>query len=198
MLMKKILIIASVLIFGFVWWSFAYIENNVFCTISSDSITVTINRQNNYKCTDYIDVLTQAINKEYKNVLAIQSLIQQWYDVDFWTNIRENKRSQIQKMLLIKNQIQKSILDFEENLFEQTKDYIRYTVLPYRDKYRKLLKPMEDLNTSVYLRSNVRNKIYLMQEQLDVINELLNVDDYENLVKYFERYIYLKKKIEWK
>ncbi len=198
MVMKKIIIILSVLILGFFWFSFAYIENNVFCTISSDSITVTIDRQNNYKCTEYISVLTQAINKEYKNVLSIQSLIQQWYDVDFWTNIRETKRSQIKKMLLIKNQIQKSILDFEENLFEQTKEYIRYTVLPYRDRYKKLLKPMEDLNSTTYLRSNVRQKIYLMEEQLEVINKLLVVENHEDLVKYFERYIYLKKKIEWK
>lgn len=195
--MRKAFIIALTIIVGSVWFSFAYIEDKVFCTISPNSITVTIDRQNNYRCADYVTVLTQAINKEYKNVLAIQKLIQQWYDVEFWTQIRENKRSQIQKMLLIKNQIQESVLDFEENLFEQTKEYITYSVMPYRQKYKKLLKPMENLGSMVYLRSHVRNKIYLMQEQLDLINKILLTEDYETLIKYFDRYIYLKKQIEW-
>jgi hypothetical protein len=74
-------------------------ENKVFCTISPNTITVTLNKQNNYKCSDYVTVLTQAINKEYKNVLAIQNLVKQQYDVNFWIAIRETKRDQIKKML---------------------------------------------------------------------------------------------------
>jgi hypothetical protein len=84
-------------------------ENKVFCTISPNSIVVTLDRDSNYKCSDYITVLTQAINKEYKNVLAIQNLIQQKYDIEFWTDIRETKRHQIQRMLIIKQQIEASV-----------------------------------------------------------------------------------------
>ena len=196
--MKKTLLTIAILLLGFVWTSFAYMENKVFCTISSSTITVTIDRQSNYKCTDYMTVLTQAINKEYNSVLAIQRLIKQWYDVEFWTNIRETKRTQIQKMLLIKQQIEESVLEFEENLFDKTKEFISYSVSSYRVKYKKLLRPLENLKTTVFLRSNVKYKISLMQEQLDVINKLLWAEDYETLTKNFNRYLYLKNKIEWK
>lgn len=184
--------------FVFVWVSFWYMENKVYCTISPDTITVTLDKQNNYKCSDYVTVLTQAINKEYKNVLAIQNLVKQQYDVDFWISIREKKRDQIKKMLWIKKQIEDSVWEFEENLFDKTKEYIIYSTSSYKIKYKKLLRPIEKLKEWTYLSLNVRNKIKLMQEQLDVIETLSLTEDYEVLMKNFNKYIYLKKQIEWK
>jgi hypothetical protein len=183
-------------LFGFVGASFAYMENKVFCTISPNSIIVTLDRDSNYKCTDYTIVLTQAINKEYKNVLAIQNLIKQEYDVEFWTDIRETKRFQIQRMLIIKQQIEDSVEEFEENMFDKTKEYMIYTTEPYRIRYVKLLKPLERLDDNTYLRLNVRTKIKLMQEQLDIISQISLAENFETLMKSFNRYVYLKNQIE--
>ena len=196
--MKKLALTIVMIWFAFVWAGFWYMENKVFCTISPNTITVTLDKQNNYKCEDYVIVLTQAINKEYKNVLAIQNLVKQEYDVDFWIAIRETKRDQIKKMLWIKKQIEGSVSEFEENLFDKTKEYIIYSTDSYKTKYKKLLKPLERLEEWTYLSLSVRNKIELMQEQLEVISELSLAEDYEVLMKNFNRYIYLKKQIEWK
>lgn len=196
--MKKLVLTIVMIWFVFVWASFWYMENKVYCTISPNTITVTLDKQNNYKCGDYVTVLTQAINKEYKNVLAIQNLVKQEYDVDFWISIREKKRDQIKKMLWIKKQIEDSVWEFEENLFDKTQEYIIYSTNAYKIKYKKLLKPLEELEEWTYLNLSVRNKIKLMQEQLDVIEALSLAEDYEVLMKNFNRYIYLKKQIEWK
>lgn len=196
--MKKILILIVVICFFGVGLSSAFMEDKLYCTITSHEITVTLDKQSNYKCQEYIVVLRQAINKEYNNVLAIQKLIEQNYDIDFWKNIREQKRSQIQKMISIKQQIENSVLDFEENLFEKTKEYIEYSISPYRIRYKRLLKPLENLSEEVYLSSSTRQKIKLMQEQLDVIAQIMLVEDYDTLMRYFNKYIYLKKQIEWK
>ncbi|HRX64086.1 MAG TPA: hypothetical protein P5060_03220 [Candidatus Absconditabacterales bacterium] len=178
--------------------SFAYTQDKLFCTISTHSITVTIDRQSNYKCDEYITVLRQAINKEYRNVLSIQELIDQNYDVEFWFAIREQKREQIKKMIIMKTQIEDAILEFQENLFEKTKEYIVFTVSPYRIRYKRLLKPLNDLGENTYLSARVRKKINLMQEQIEVINEIMLAEDYELLIKKFNRYIYLKNQIEGK
>ena len=131
-------------------------------------------------------------------MLAIQNLIKQKYDIEFWTAIREKKRSQIQRMLIIKQQIEDSVWEFEENLFDKTKEYMLYSVWPYRIKYRKLLRPLERLDSGIYLRLSVRNKIKLMQEQLDVIAKISLAEDFDILMKSFNRYVYLKNQIEWK
>ena len=196
--MKKTWLTIAMILFGFVGTSFAYMENKVFCTISPSSIIVTLDRESNYKCSDYITVLTQAINKEYKNVLAIQNLIKQNYDIEFWTDIRETKRFQIQRMLIVKQQIEDSVDEFEENLFDKTKEYMIYTTAPYRTKYRKLLRPLEYLEGGTYLSFNIRTKIRLMQEQLAVIAKISLSEEFEVLMKTFNRYVYLKNQIEWK
>lgn len=196
--MNKTWLTIVVILLGFVWTSFSYMEDKVFCTISSNSIIVTLDRDSNYKCSDYTTVLTQAINKEYNNVLAIQNLIKQNYDVEFWTNIRESKRSQIQRMLIIKQQIEDSVGDFEKNLFDKTKEYMVYTTAPYRIKYKRLLRPLEDLDSGIYLSFNVRNKIKLMEEQLTVISKISSAEKFEVLMQNFDRYVYLKNQIEWK
>ena len=73
---------------------------------------VTLDKENNYRCSDYTYVLAKAIHKEYDNVLAIQKLIKQKYDIEFWTTIREKKRDQIKKMLLIKTRYIPKVLVF--------------------------------------------------------------------------------------
>ena len=120
--MRKLIIFNIIFVLFFLGYSFANMKDNFFCTITPGSITVTLERQNNYKCSQYIKVLSQAINKEYKDVLEIQTIIKQWYDIEFWTSIRENKRERIKKILLVKEQIEEAVFNFDDNLFLKIKN----------------------------------------------------------------------------
>lgn len=196
--MRKLIILNIILVCSFVGYSFADMKDNFFCTISPGSITVTIERQNNYKCSQYTKVLSQAINKEYKDVLDIQKIITQWYDIEFWTSIRENKRDKIKKMLVVKEQIEEAILSFDDNMFSKVKEYLIFSASPYQLKYKKLLKPLSHIENERSLSWSVRSMIALMQEQIQVIDNIITSKDYDVLMKNFNRYVYLKKQIEWK
>jgi hypothetical protein len=143
--MKKLLFANIIFLFVFFGYTFADMQNNFFCTISPDLITVTMERKNNHKCSQYLRVLSQSINKEYKDVIKIQELIKQGYDLDFWTDIREKKRSDIKRMLIIKEQIELSVQKFDDNLFSKIKEYLIYSSSPYRLKYKKIIKHLEKL-----------------------------------------------------
>lgn len=194
--MKKLLFANIILLFAFFGYTFADMQNNFFCTISPDLITVTMEREDNHKCSQYLRVLSQLINKEYQNVMKIQDLIKQGYDVDFWIEIREKKRNDIKKMLITKEQIEKSIQKFDNNLFSKIKEYLIYSSSVYKLKYKKILKPLESIQTGVYIKPGIRDKISLMQEQIQVINDISLSQDYEILMKNFNRYVYLKTQIE--
>jgi hypothetical protein len=71
-----------------------------------------------------------------------------------------------------------------------------YTTESYRIRYNKLLKPLEHLEEGTYLRLNVRTKIKLIQEQLETIDQISLAEDFETLMKSFNRYVYLKNQIE--
>lgn len=196
--MKKTFILILVLLSSFLSYTFADIKDSFFCTIWSDVVTVTLNKQNNYKCSIYLISLSQAIKKEYDNVLEIQKLIDQWYSVDFWLWIRETKRQHIKKMVLIKEKIELSVSEFNDNLFNKIKKYIVFSVSPYKLKYKKILSSLDLVYDSNYLSYSLRKKASLMKEQLLIIDKIIEADDYDPLVYNFNKYVYLKNQIEWK
>ncbi len=196
--MKKIVFTAIVLIFTTSFCS-AYMEDKVFCTISKDSITVTMEKSNNYKCSEYLSVLSQAINSDYNDILSVQKLINQWYDVDFWKQIREEKREKIKKMISIKDQIETAIAKFDSNLFEKIKEYVVYNSTPYRATYKKALNALNAIQQQWWKHSSsTTKKIEFMQEEITVIDNIIQATDYDTLIKNFNRHLYLKNQIEWK
>lgn len=197
--MKKVLLISIVFLSFVSSISFGYMEDKVFCTISKNSITITLERENNYKCMEYLNVLSQTINTEYNDVLSIQNLINQWYDIEYWKNIREEKRDKIKKMITVKNQIESAVKEFDQNLFMKIKEYVVYTVSPYKTTYKKALKNLKAVQQQWWKISNtVKKTMDYLQEDIEVIDNIINSTDYDILMKNFNRHLYLKKQIEWK
>lgn len=197
--MKKFVTIIAILTITFIWYTHAYLEDKVFCTISKNAITVTIEREKNYKCNEYLSVLSKSINTEYQNVLSIQALIEQWYDVDFWKEIRETKRAQIKKMLSIKEQIVTAVKEFDTNMFLKIKDYLVYSTATDRTNFKKTLKHLENIEKNGWHHSSsVKKKISYMQDAITAIDTINSTDDFDTLMKNFNKYIYLKNQIVWK
>ena len=197
--MKKAILSITIFSIFFTGFSLAYVEDKVFCTIWSNSITVTMEKEHNYKCKEYLSVLSQAINTEYNDIISIQKLINQWYDVDYWKEIRETKRERLKRILTLKEQIETAVAEFDTNLFVKMKDYIIYTVSPYQTKYKKVLKHLENYKNQWWrITSDVKRKMDYFQEDITVIDNIINATDYDTLIKNFNRHLYLKNQIEWK
>lgn len=197
--MKKKLLIIIVFSLLFIGFSSAYMEDRVFCTIWKNSITVTLERDRNYKCSEYLSVLSQAINSEYNDIISIQKLIKQWYDIEYWKEIRETKREKLKKILTIKEQIETAIAEFDSNLFVKMKDYVIYTVSPDQIRYKKVLKSLNNLSNQWWKFSNdVTKKIKYLEEDINLIDKIFESTDYDTLIKNFNRHLYLKNQIEWK
>lgn len=197
--MKKNALLIIVLSIFFIGFTSAYVEDKVFCTIWSNSITVTMEKEHNYKCKEYLSVLSQAINTEYNDIIAIQKLISQWYDIDFWKEVRETKRDRLKRILSLKEQIETAVAEFDSNLFIKMKDYIVYTVTPYQTKYKKVLKHLNNYkDQGGKIPSDIKRKMDYFQEEISVIDNLIEATDFDTLIKNFNRHLYLKNLIEWK
>ncbi len=197
--MKKTLFTVIVFTILFTNFSFAYVEDKVFCTIWNNSITVTMEKNHNYKCKEYLSVLSQAINIEYNDIISIQKLISQGYDIDFWKEIRETKRDRLKKLLTLKEQIETAIAEFDSNLFIKMKDYIVYTVSPYQTKYKKILRHLNNYKDQWWkIPNDIKKTIEYFQEEISVIDNIIEASDFDTLVKNFNRHLYLKNQIEWK
>lgn len=196
--MKKI-ILTIISILCIINVSYAYVEDLVFCTIKSDSITITIKKEKNYKCTEYLNVLSQTINTEYNDILSAQNLINKGYDKDFWTEIRDTKIEKVKKLVSTKEQIEKAMKEFDNNLFIKIKDYLTYTLSPERTDFQAILKAIKaNQKKWVILTNNEKQKLNQMEEAIGLINTIMTTSDFDTLIKSFNKYIYLKKQIIWK
>lgn len=196
--MKKIiLIIISILCIVNV--SYGYVEDLVFCTIKSDSITITIKKENNYKCTEYLDVLSQTINTEYNNIISAQNLINKWYDTEFRTEIRDTKIEKVKKLVSTKEQIEEAIKEFDNNLFIKIKDYLTYTLSPERADFQAILKTIKaNQKKWINLTNSEKQKLNQIEDAIKQINTIMTTSDFDTLIKSFNKYLYLKKQILWK
>ena len=108
--MKKIFVLNIIVVWFFLGYSLLIIWKIIFCVVSPNAITVTIEKENNYKCSTYLDVLSQAISKEYKDFGNTRYY---WTRVRcrFWTTIRNDKIERI-KILLVREQIEEAVISF--------------------------------------------------------------------------------------
>jgi len=196
--MKKIILIIISILF-IVNFSYAYVEDLVFCTIKSDSITITIKKENNYKCTEYLNVLSQTINSEYNNIMSAQNLINKWYDKEFWTEIRDEKIEKVKNLLSTKEQIEQAMKEFDNNLFIKIKDYLTYTLSPERTDFQAILKVIKaNQKKWINLTNSEKQKLNQIEDAIKQINTIITTPDFNTLIQSFNKYLYLKKQILWK
>ncbi len=196
--MKRILIMIVVFAFCFVWTSFAYLEDNLFCNIWKNTITVTIEKKWNYKCKDYLATLSQSIATETDNVLSIQKIVEQWYDVDYWVAIREEKREQIKSMLNMKSQIEQAEKEFEWNLFVKIKEYLIYATSSDGTVYKKGLRDLQYIERKKWVSLDVKRKMWYISESITNIKNINTATWFDDLITNYNKYLYLKKQIIWK
>ena len=197
--MKKFILTIMLLIYLVTNVCFAYIEDKVFCTLWKNSITVTMEKENNYKCTEYLTLLSQVINTEYIDILSIQKLIKQWYDVEYRKEVMEMKKEKLRKVIALKWQIETAISEFDSNLFIKLKDYIIYIVSLKQNKYEKVLKHLNNLEKQGSMVSkSIKKKMEYLQEDITIIDNIIEATGYDTLMNNFNRHLYLQNQIEWK
>lgn len=196
--MKKILVTIVILSFCLVWVSFAYLEDNLFCTIDKNTITVTIEKKDNYKCKDYLATLSQSIATETDNVFSIQKIVEQWYDIEYRVSIREEKREQIKSMLNMKSQIEEAEKEFEWNLFAKIKEYLIYATSSDGTVYKKGLRDLQYIERKKWVSPDVKRKMWYISESITNIKNINSATGFDDLISNYNRYLYLKKQIIWK
>ena len=64
---------------------------------------------------------------------------------------------------------------------------------------KKTLKLLKNIQSQWWkISSSVKKKMNYLQEEIDTIDNIMKSTDYDDLMKNFNRHIYLKNQIEWK
>ncbi|PID34870.1 MAG: hypothetical protein CR971_01010 [candidate division SR1 bacterium] len=196
----KLLIIGTILFFG---GSFlflgkinttdAYFQDRIYCTIQGEHLTVSLKKNNNYLCKNYILYLKNRIYKEYQTIQKINKLIQQRENIIFWINIKNKKFENIKKINALIQKIQYNTAKFEKNLLTIIQKYLKKMLDQEYFYYNKIENNFIYINTSSQEIINLQNKITQIK---NTIIQTQNAKTMDGLLHKLTQYLYLKKTIK--
>lgn len=199
--MKKALLAFAITTCGLCSSAFWYLQNNLYCSIINENIIVSLKPEDaTDKCSEYLRILNTSLKKEYKDFLLVQSYIDNHQSISYRRSIRNEKQEKIIYITTMKDKIVSAMTAFEGNVFTQIKEYMVYISRPYSVRYRRMLRPIQMLETGAYekLNSHTKNVILLLQNQVATIDVIRNSTWYDVLNSWWNQYLLLKKQIEWK
>lgn len=193
---QKILLI--LLLSSLLFWcstkTSADFQESLYCTIQENTLIVSMKKNNNYLCKNYILYLQNRIYKEYQAIQQTNKLIQEGDNIVFWVDIKRKKLETIQKINLLINKIRHNIQQFEKNLITTIQKYITNNLKKEEIYFEKMLQNLIDIQSTDTKLLEIEKLIYQAQNHIYNITTTQSMDI---LLENLTNYIYIKNKITW-
>lgn len=194
--MKKILLIAIVSIIG-LWTANAGLSDWFFCQIRSNEVVISLKKAESfYRCKDTIVSLESLILQTAKDIMTLETYINRWRDKDYWVGAKKDKTIILEKYQLVRKNIIENMKIFEENLVIKSIQYFILSITPYKVNLQRSLVKIDTMSWS--LTSALLSYRTLLHGQIVTIDDLSAVTTIEKLAPLLNKYIYLKKEIQWR
>lgn len=201
--MKHIITILWILIFFGVSTTNAYFENKLFCKINDNKITISLKNINWYKkCMDYYGLLNKQISETTKNLEKARKNIIINEEIDYRKWIEKEILNKHNNLIILQNNLDKSILQFEKNLFVKVKVLLNFYLkaenesinLKYTNikiqinnsKYKWDIKEFEKYTKefeTIQLKKSILEKIFICSDFNELIPMLKIWIDFEKYKK---------------
>lgn len=182
-----------------VWMVSADQSNWMFCLIKKDQVTISLKQtQGYYKCKDTIVSLEQLIINTAKDLMKIQTYINNSRDVEYRKTIKIEKKALLDKLQSLRLTILANMKTFQSNLLIKSVQYFIIKVTPYKISLQKSLVKIDILAASGFVTPSLNSYAVLLKAQVTVIEKLSKVITQTELNDLLAKYVYLKKEIQWK
>lgn len=194
--MKKIIVIAVFILLG-IWTVSADLSEWLFCSIKKDEVIISLKQTTwYYKCKDTIVSLEHLIVETAKDLMKIQTYINDGRDREYRKGIKAQKMALLDKLQVSRTTISTNMQKFTATLIQKSIQYFIIKVTPYKIGLQKSLVKIDALSgvATPFLNSYA----LLLRAQVATINWLSRVTTMTELTDLLAKYVYLKKEIEWK
>ncbi|MCF7835211.1 hypothetical protein K9M48_04145 [Candidatus Gracilibacteria bacterium] len=181
----------------FISKSFGYLEENLYCTITSQSIRVSTQKSDDSnKCTEYIQSLEYLIKAEYKDVQKIQVYIDKKKDIEYRQTLQNFKKEKIYDLQAIRLGVIENMKLFEDNFLKKTQEYLQKKLEKYYTSLTKKIAPLQQLGTGYQFSPYIQRQITLITSQINTLNTIYTAPDIPTFLKGIKDYLYFKKLLE--
>jgi len=194
--MKKIIVITILMLFS-IWMVSADLSDWLFCLIKKDAVTISLKQTTwYYKCNDTIVSLENLIIKTAKDLMKIQTYLNEWRDVAYRKTVRIEKRTLLNMLQRSRITIITNMKTFEGSLLQKSMQYFIIKITPYKISLQKSLVKIQEL--SGFTTPELNSYALLLKAQVVTIDSLSKVTTLSELTDVLAKFVYLKKEITWK
>lgn len=198
--MSKKLISALFILFGLFLsgYSFAYMEDKLYCNLKSSAVLISLQKSDGYKCNVYITEVEKMMKKTYNDIQIIKKYLDKKQDISFWKPIKEKKEWEFNKLTNMRYLIVDKMTEFESNLLTKYKGYFKKKNLVYQMKIESSFSKIVSLSWTIHYTETVKKMTNLFDMQIGIMQKIDEAKDFNELMKFISSYVYLRQQIEWK
>jgi len=180
-----------------IWMVSADLSDWLFCLIKKDAVTISLKQTTwYYKCNDTIVSLENLIIKTAKDLMKIQTYLNEWRDVAYRKTVRIEKRTLLNMLQRSRITIITNMKTFEGSLLQKSMQYFIIKITPYKISLQKSLVKIQEL--SGFTTPELNSYALLLKAQVVTIDSLSKVTTLSELTDVLAKFVYLKKEITWK
>lgn len=198
--MKKKIISVLFILFGLFLssYSFAYMEDKLFCNLKSNGVLISLQKSDGYKCNIYVLEIEKMMKRTYNDIQTINKFIEKKQDVEYRRPLKRKKEDEFKKLENMRYVIKQKMLEFENNLLAKYKEYFKKKNSAYQMKIESSFSKIVVLSWTIHDTPTVKRMTYLFDMQIAIMQKIEEAKDFNELMKLISSYVYFRQQIEWK
>lgn len=171
-------------------------SDSLFCLVRKDTVIISLKKSTGYyNCKDTIVSLEQLIIKTAKDLMKVQTYINNGRDVQYREAIKVEKQSLINTLLLSKKTILTNMNTFQTSLLQKSVQYFIIKNTPYKIGLQKSLAKIDILTASGFATPSLTSYGRLLKAQIATLESFNKISTAQELNELIKKYVYLKKEI---
>lgn len=179
-------------------YSFAYMEDKLYCNLKSNSVLISLQKSDGYKCNVYILEVEKMMKRTYNDIKTISKYIEKKQDVDYRKPLKSKKEDEFEKLENMRYLIKQKMSEFENNLLAKYKGYFKKQNSIYQKKIESSFSKIITLSWTIHYTETVKKMTNLFDMQIAIMQKIDEAKDFNELMKLISSYVYLRQQIEWK
>lgn len=179
-------------------YSFAYMEEKLYCNLKSNSVLISLQKSDGYKCNVYILEVEKMMKRTYNDIKTISKYIEKKQDVDYRRPLKSKKEDEFEKLENMRYLIKQKMSEFENNLLTKYKGYFKKQNSIYQKKIESSFSKIITLSWTIHYTETVKKMTNLFDMQIAIMQKIDEAKDFNELMKFISSYVYLRQQIEWK
>jgi len=194
--MRKILLFVCIVCSFLPWVSWAYFEEQYYCTIDKNIIDVSLTVWDEF-CFTYLSQVSERIDQLDVDIKKANNYLRQWRDSEYRTTVADELRESKASLVVLRTQLIAAVDDYEIELFLKVKSIVASYLMPKRQSVADKITTSNKLLLHLKEIGDIENYAFVVRQAEKLQQQLILYDSIRFATSFMELIPPLKIYIQW-